>query len=138
MTSVYLSLLLQDYMDTSSLLAYPSKALSLQHPDGHIMRLATAPSQPANLTLPRPGLATSAISATSMVGRGSRIALQTANVRATGISTPLSAGKYPAGSLLSFTVTFSVPVQVNSAPFGVAGQRPLIQTLPHHALDGSM
>lgn len=68
----------------------------------------------ADLTLAPPGDPLTALGRFSIVAMGSKVAVQTENVRALGAASFISNGTYPEGSVIPVIVTFSVEVCTQS------------------------
>lgn len=66
--------------------------------------------QDADLTLAPPGSPITVLGKFSIVAMGSRVAVQTESIRATGATSSFSNGTYPEGSVIPVTVMFSVEV----------------------------
>ncbi|CAM9409634.1 unnamed protein product, partial [Phaeothamnion confervicola] len=107
---------LLDYSSMGALIPYDGWRSALEDSGASILRAATTPTQEVDLTLALPG-ATVAATATalSIVGSGDQIALQTADVRAVSVSSPVPDDLYPLGAVIPIEVTFSVPAAVAAA-----------------------
>lgn len=67
-------------------------------------------NQDADLTLAPPGAPITVLGKFSIAAMGSKVAVQTENVRAIGATSSFSNGTYPEGSVIPVTVMFSVEV----------------------------
>ncbi|CAM9188184.1 unnamed protein product, partial [Discosporangium mesarthrocarpum] len=103
---------LLDYHSTDSLILFQTWQQAMERSGAAIQRKATIPTQDADLMLAPPGDPLTVLGRFSIEAMGDQVAIQTGNVRAISVDSPLPDGAYPGGSAIPIVVTFSVEVYV--------------------------
>ncbi|CAM9804617.1 unnamed protein product, partial [Scytosiphon promiscuus] len=103
---------LLDYESADSFLLFQTWQQAMERSGAAMLRASSNPSQDVDLTLAPPGPPITVLGKFSIAAMGSRVAVQTDNVRAIAVTSSFSNGTYPEGSIIPVTVIFSVEVYV--------------------------